>query len=163
MQNIVNTQTFFVPLPRNMDNRKTEVALAVGMLILGGAIYLLFRTKRLVMFHVTDTLGLTDAIDGWRQAVKGMRLPEWTIYVLPSALWSGAYILIMDALLRNHRLATRLLATGFIPLLGIVAEGLQAVGVVPGTFDWLDLVAYTLPYIIYILLMTSTKNQRICN
>ena len=145
-----------------MDKRKTEVAVAVVMLIVGGAIYLLFRTKRLVMFHVTDALGLTDTIDSWRQAVKGANLPEWCVYVLPNALWSGAYILTMDALLQNHRRTTRLLATGFIPLLGIVAEVMQATGIIPGTFDWLDIAAYALPYIIYIY-KTSTKNQKICN
>ena len=146
-----------------MDKRKTEVAVAVVMLIVGGAIYLLFRTKRLVMFHVTDALGLTDTINGWRTAVKGAELPEWCVYVLPNALWSGAYILTMDALLRNHSLNTRLLATGVIPQLGIVAEVMQAAGIIPGTFDWLDIAAYALPHLIYILYMTSTKDHKICN
>ena len=139
------------------------MAVAVVMLIVGGAIYLLFRTKRLVMFHVTDALGLTDTINGWRTAVKGTHLPEWCVYVSPNALWSGAYILTMDALLRNHSLKTRLLATGFIPLLGVVAEIMQAAGIIPGTFDWFDIVAYILPHLIYILYTTSTKNRKICN
>ena len=139
------------------------MAVAVVMLIVGGAIYLLFRTKRLVMFHVTDALGLTDTINSWRTAVKGTHLPEWCVYVLPNALWSGAYVLTMDTLLRNHSLKTRLLATGFIPLLGVVAEIIQAAGIIPGTFDWLDIAAYVLPHLIYILYTTSTKNRKICN
>ena len=146
-----------------MKRRNTEVVVAVVMLIMGGAIYLLFRTQRLVLFRVIDTLGMTDIINSWRKEAASVNLQEWCVYVLPNALWAGAYVLTMDAILRSNSRNTRLLVTGFIPLLGVVAELLQAVNIIPGTFDWLDIVAYTLPYIIYILNTTSTKNQKICN
>ena len=143
--------------------RWMALTVAVVMLIVGGAIYLLFRTKRLVMFHVTDSLGLTDTIDGWRKAAAGISLPEWSVYVLPNALWAGAYVMTTDTILRNHHRTTRLVAAGVIPLLGIGGELMQAAGLIPGTFDWLDIAAYALPYLIYILYMTSTKNRKICN
>ena len=137
--------------------------MAVVMLILGGAVYLLFRTKQLIMFHVTDALGLTDTIDSWRKTTADIKLPEWSVYVLPNALWAGAYVIVTDAILQSHRRTIRLMAASIIPLLGIMAEIMQAAGLIPGTFDWLDIMAYALPYIIYIIYTTSTKSQEICN
>ena len=136
-------------------NVTTGISMAIAslMLTVGGAIYLLFRPQTLVMFHLADTVGLATAIKDCR-AATGFRLPEWMIYSLPNALWSAAYILIVDGLLRDDSLKQRLQTVALMPLLGIVSETLQAMGLVPGTFDWLDIGAYALPYLLYIIMLS---------
>ena len=135
------------------------LTLAILLLAVGGAIYLLYRPQTLVLFRVTDTLGLTAAIDNWRATTQA-GLPEWVIYSLPNALWTVAYILITDSLTLDEPEGYRLRTAAFIPMLGIVSEALQAAGVIPGTFDWLDLGAYALPYLVYGIIIKSNNNKK---
>lgn len=128
-----------------------QVLLAAAVLAAGGTVYLLFRPRSLLLFRVVDALRLTDAVGRWREATAGIILPQWVVYCLPDALWTTAYLLLIDALLRPTPPRRRLPYTAVLPAVGLASEGLQAVGLLPGTFDWLDLLAYTLPLALYIV------------
>ena len=131
--------------------REWKIVLALVLLLVGGCVYLLFRPQTLVMFRLADAMGLSPAISAWRTAVTALSLPEWCVFCLPNGLWSAAYILLADILADGSR--RRLLTAAFIPVVGVVSEALQRVGLLPGTFDWLDLVAYVLPYVIYVMII----------
>ena len=124
---------------------------AAGLLTAGGLTYLLFRPCTLLMFRLVDALGAMGALEKFRGLVSdtGTRLPEWVVYCLPNALWSAAYILTVEALLKPSR--GKLAVAGIMPVAGAVSEWLQAVGVLGGTFDALDIVAYLLPYFAYLV------------
>ena len=124
---------------------------AAGLLTAGGLTYLLFRPCTLLMFRLVDALGAMDALEKFRGLVSytGTQLPEWVVYCLPNALWSAAYILTVEALLKPSR--GKLAVAGIMPVAGAVSEWLQAVGVLGGTFDALDIVAYLLPYFAYLV------------
>ena len=127
----------------------SQIGLALLLLVIGGGIYLLMRQPVMLMHKVASELGIGTLIDKGRMLVQGWQLPEWMIFSLPGALWSTAYILIIDALLSRSPSWRRFAVAAFIPLVGIVSELLQFVGLLPGTFDALDIIAYALPLFIY--------------
>ena len=126
----------------------SQIGLAFLLLVIGGGIYLLMRQPVMLMHKVASELGIGTLIDKGRMLVQGWQLPEWMIFSLPGALWSTAYILIIDALLSKSPSWRRFAVAAFIPLVGIVSELLQFVGLLPGTFDALDIIAYALPLLI---------------
>jgi hypothetical protein len=122
------------------------------LLMGGGCIYLLQRPASLLLFRVTDALGLTERLDAVRTDLAAW--PEFVVYNLPGALWSGSYVLLADMLFRSFPLSARLLWASVIPMLGLLSELLQFVGLCPGTPDVLDALCYVLPYIIYVIFVT---------
>lgn len=129
---------------------------AFTALLIGGAIYLAFRTEKLLLFRVMDTMGLGEQLRAWRHSIT-LSLPEWAIYNLPGALWSSAYILTVDAILKSGSTKIRLLVASIIPAIGVTSELLQIFGIMPGTFDFLDILAYAIPYTIYALIINTTQ------
>jgi len=127
----------------------SQIGLAFLLLVIGGGIYLLMRQPVMLMHKVASELGIGTLIEKGSMLVQGWQLPEWIIFSLPGALWSTAYILIIDALLSKSPSWRRFAVAAFIPLVGIVSELLQYVGLLPGTFDALDIIAYALPLLIY--------------
>ena len=122
------------------------------LLMGGGCIYLLQRPASLLLFRVTDALGLTERLDAVRTDLAAW--PEFVVYNLPGALWSGSYVLLADMLFRSFPLSARLLWASVIPMLGLLSELLQFAGLCPGTPDVLDALCYVSPYIIYVIFVT---------
>ena len=127
-----------------------QILAGVILLVAGGLIYTLFRPTTLLGFRLTDAIGLSPLINNWRTALASQQPATFIVYCLPNGLWSAAFILIMDRLFAHQPLRQRLCWTAVIPGIGIAAELLQAVGIVPGTFDWLDILCYAVPYLVYV-------------
>ena len=136
---------------------KGRIITIVMMLVVGGLLYLLFRPRTLLLFHVADAMGLSSVITQCRSAVEGITLPDWVVYCLPNALWTGAYVLLVDGVMKGRPVKWRLLMTAIIPVLGLMSELMQAFGWLPGTFDWWDVVAYSIPYLIYLVSARGIK------
>ena len=129
--------------------QRLKLPLGMMMLLMGGMTYLLFRPQTLLMFHVTDALGLSAVINSMRKGISS-QLPEFIIYNLPGALWAAAYILTIDSLMFRQSVMPRILVSGIIPVIGAVSELLQLIGLLPGTFDVADLLCYLIPYLLYL-------------
>lgn len=80
-------------------------------------------------------------------------LNDFLVFNLPGGLWSASYILIVDALFCKSRRTDRLTIAAVIPMIGAMSELLQAIGFLPGIFDWADFWCYAAPYIIYIMVL----------
>ncbi|MBO4849709.1 MAG: hypothetical protein J5529_02270 [Prevotella sp.] len=119
------------------------------MLLVGGMTYLLFRPTTLVLFQLLHRMGMEDWTMQWREKVAGLHLPEFVVYSLPDGFWAAAYVMVIHALLQGQSAKTRLIAASVIPLIGTVAEGMQALGWAPGTFDVADIVCMLAPLAIY--------------
>ena len=63
--------------------------LSFGLLFLGGSIYLLFRSKSILMFVWVDKLGLTPVVDKIRSELSHVSLSPISIYEPP--LKSGVF------------------------------------------------------------------------
>ena len=130
--------------------QRLQILAGVILLVAGGLIYTLFRPTTLLGFRLTDAIGLSPLINNWRTALATQQPAPFIVYCLPNGLWSAAFILIMDRFFAHQPLRQRLCWTAVIPGIGIAAELLQAVGIVPGTFDWLDILCYAVPYLVYV-------------
>ncbi len=130
--------------------QRLQILAGVILLVAGGLIYTLFRPTTLLGFRLTDAIGLSPLINNWRTALATQQPAPFIVYCLPNGLWSAAFILIMDRLFAHQPQRQRLCWTAVIPGIGIAAELLQAVGIVPGTFDWLDILCYAVPYLVYV-------------
>jgi hypothetical protein len=104
-------------------------------LFLGGAVYVLFRPRSLLMFDWFDAVGLGAAIDGARALASGLAVPDVILFSLPNALWLYAFAFVIRRLWPSGIGALWVVAP---VLLGVGAELGQLVGLVPGTFDILD-------------------------
>lgn len=141
-----------------ISHLKTRLSLLSGaflMLLLGGAIYMFYRPHVLLMHVWVDNIFMAPWIDNVRQMTGMVRLPSYIVYCLPGALWSTAYILVSDALFLHLPLAKRLSWAVVVPVLGTVSEIMQAFHILPGHFDWLDLLCYILPFLLYSILITK--------
>ncbi len=136
--------------------QRLKLPLGMMMLLMGGMTYLLFRPQTLLMFHVTDALGLSAVINSMRKGISS-QLPEFIIYNLPGALWAAAYILTIDSLMFRQSVMPRILVSGIIPVIGAVSELLQLIGLLPGTFDVADLLCYLIPYLLYLSITLKIK------
>ena len=136
--------------------QRLKLPLGMMMLLMGGMTYLLFRPQTLLMFHVTDAIGLSAAINSMREGISS-QLPEFIIYSLPGALWAAAYILTIDSLMFRQSVMPRILVSGIIPVIGAVSELLQLTGLLPGTFDVADLLCYLVPYLLYLSITLKIK------
>ena len=136
--------------------QRLKLPLGMMLLLMGGMTYLLFRPQTLLMFHVTDALGLSAVINSMRKGISS-QLPDFIIYNLPGALWAAAYILTTEYFLYRQSVKTRILVAGIIPIIGAVSELLQLTGLLPGTFDVADLLCYLVPYLLYLSIIQKTN------
>lgn len=121
-------------------------------LTLGGITYILFRSDSLKMFSWFNGLGFSKIITSSRQITSEIQLPQWTIYNLPDALWLFAFtnlmLLLWDNKFSRHSMFWILAA----PIIGLLSELGQAIHIIPGTFDPIDLtlliIATSLPFIL---------------
>jgi len=132
--------------------------------ILGGFIYLTYRTDSLLMFGWFNTIGLTEYIKILRTSdwLHSTTIPNWVIYSLPDALWLFSFtyttLLLWNFKINKHSIFWICLA----PFIGLSSELGQMIGFIPGTFDVLDLVmllfASALPFIF--VTNRKTKNTK---
>ena len=114
------------------------------LLLIGGMIYILFRSRQTLINLLLDHAG-ANGLEGVREAISQWQFPEWVVYNLPGGLWSGAYIMLIHALTMGEPIGKRLLWAGLIPALGVVSEMMQQLLLLPGGADRWDVFFYALP------------------
>ena len=128
-----------------------KITLSSVFLLVGGSIYLLFRTERLLMFKFVRFIHLDAPLSYMRNALSYIQLPKWIKYSLPNFLWMMSYLLIIDVVWKGKfNLKSSIWYIG-MPAIAVASEILQAFHLVSGTFDYLDLFSYLMPVILFIL------------
>lgn len=127
--------------------------------ILGGIIYLAFRTNTLLMFKWVETLGLYNGLINIRAGLQGLKgnIPEYVIYSLPTGLW--AYSFMMDMFFVWGYTRQGIIWYSAIAIIIIGSELLQKFNIMPGNFDVKDLItnlAFIMLMIITIILRRYT-------
>lgn len=122
-------------------------------LIIGGFIYVIFRSEKLLMFDWFQTLHLQNQIRLLRDLNCDHSTPNWLKYNLPDGLWIFSYVLISFHIWKYKITLQNFFWVFIIPIIAIFSEFLQALEIIPGTFDFLDLLFYTigifLPFFFY--------------
>lgn len=109
--------------------------LGVGILV-----YLGYRPRTLLVFDWLAAMSMSFVGEALRSLGRQIALPEWMIFVLPGALWSYSLTACMALLWRDKPRSSPWVLSA-LPL-GAGSEILQAMGLMPGTFDARDLISY---------------------
>ena len=106
-------------------------------ILIGGLIYIIFRTKSLIMFQWFSYLSLDRIVESFR-TFGAINLPDWAIYSLPDALWIYSFTITMIILWNFKIDKNNWYWILFAPVFGISLEIAQLFGL-KGYFDIIDL------------------------
>lgn len=130
-------------------SRHLEAATGALLLILACSIYILFRSRTIRLYRWLEACDLGDVMEKCRSAVGGVTLPDIVLYSLPDGLYCASYILIMHAIWQAHPKHPSYLLVVFIPLVAVLHELGQLLGLAIGTFDTADLFCYLIPVVLH--------------
>ena len=119
-----------------------NIVLSIVPLIIGGTLYLGFRSQDLLMFRWGNYLGLSNIVNLWRNFCSQYPLPEWTFYALPDGLWLLSYMLLIHTIWGEHIRQYRMWVYT-LPVIAITSELMQLVISSLGTFDMMDIICYS--------------------
>ena len=111
-------------------------------LFLGGIIYLIFRSPKLLMFKWVKCIGIYYYLYELRIYFLPLKknLSEWFLYTLPNTLWIYSFTSYMIVIWESTNRNLIKFFCILLPLiLGIISEILQLLQIIPGTFDKIDL------------------------
>jgi hypothetical protein len=124
-----------------------SIILSVLALVMGGAIYILFRSDHLIMFSWFDGIGIMPYIYTLRERLSDLLLPEFLIYSLPNALWIYSLVTIIASIwIRNHYFLTVWLIICLFISVG--QEIAQYYHILKGTYDKIDIFLLIFFYIL---------------
>jgi hypothetical protein len=114
----------------------------------GGILYLGWRTRGLLLWDWAASAGIEDGLGALRAGLLATfpAPPEWVRFSLPDALWVYGLTFSVARLQRESSLAWKIGWLSIPALFGPGAELLQAVALLPGTFDPLDLLLTALAF-----------------
>lgn len=130
--------------------RLEKIALSLMILTVGGLIYVGWRSKSLPMFGYFEKLGLNGNIDLFREFANSNGIYDWVKFSLPDGLWLFSYIFLVDAIWSGYKSVISRIFVYSLPVFSLLSEFLQYWGLVPGTFDWIDVLSYTFAILLYI-------------
>ena len=127
-----------------MRSLKTYV-IAFACLVVGALLYALCRTD----IWFVDSMHL-NKIGAWHLPTDTV-WGYWLVYCLPDGLWYLALLLVQQQMVYAKSVVSRAIFAAAIAL-PFVLEGLQAARLIPGTFDYMDILTYLLTLILFICL-----------
>lgn len=137
-----------------------KIAIGIIPVIVGGLIYLTYRTDSLLMFSWLEKVQLRGAVDWLRSNnhLQNLEMPGWVKFSLPDALWlfSFTYIVLLlwDFNINKQSIGWILLA----PIVGLSSEFGQLFKIIPGTFDIVDVLLLLLASSLPLLSVNNKKS-----
>ena len=129
----------------------------------GGILYLLFRSDSLMMFRWADAIGIKPVLDDMRIYCTTIQMDNlnWIFFSLPDGLWVYSFTSFMLIVwgLKFSRHSLFWISIG--PLLALCGEMGQALGVVRGTFDPIDLLLCSFGSVLPFVVMLSVNKKRL--
>ena len=118
-----------------------NIVLSIVPLIIGGILYLGYRSQELLMFRWVNFLGLSNIVSLWREFCFQHPLPGWCYYALPDGLWLLSYILLIYIIWDSHTWKS-IIWIYALPTIAITSELIQLLDSRFGTFDIMDIIGY---------------------
>jgi hypothetical protein len=142
--------------------RKTiKILVAFIPLIIGGIIYIIYRTENLKMFNWFKKIGILNIIRSIRnsEVIKNIKIKDWIIYSLPDALWllslNFTILIFWKYKITKHSIIWIII----IIIVGIYSEIGQYINKIPGTFDKRDLILLITAIIIPFLFIKNINSK----
>ena len=136
----------------SLKTRIERFILSMLILCIGGLIYIGFRDKSLLMFDWLYHMGFTQHVEAFRSLFDQDGVYGWVKNSLPDGLWLFAYMFLVDAIWNGSKSISSCIFIYSLPLFALLSEFLQYFGLVPGVFDWIDVVSYLFAIMLYILI-----------
>ena len=147
-----------------MNNRRSTTyyiysILSIVCLFLGGMVYLVYRTRNLLMFSFLSS-DFISILDSTKTIVNlpNNTFTSFVVYSFPAALWTISYIIVMRLVCADMSKIARALWIYSLPTLLCFVEFLQILPVISGTFDIIDVLCYITP--IFVSLLIDIKNEK---
>lgn len=115
------------------------ICLAFMCVLMCGMMYISFRPDTLKMFHWFKVFGLLDYLEDLQH--NPARVPAWMLYNLPDGIWLFAYSILIGCIW-NFKIRDCWMFILVMPFICIPHEFLQGLGVMHGTYDPQDVLAY---------------------
>ena len=128
------------------SGRHLAVLLSLFAFLSGGAVYLLYRSPSLRMFEWLESIHAKEFLLTHRPNRPAI-LPDWFVFAFPDGCWIFSYILAMGAIWSFDFRRSKFFLL-FLPFIAVASEIAQGVGLLRGTFDTADLIAYLLGTIV---------------
>jgi hypothetical protein len=113
----------------------------VAPVLVGGAIYVIWRSQSLLVFSWLRAIRLDTFVTHLRAVMFPMRrhIPTFIVSSLPDGLWVYGFTSAMRQIWAAQRFSGKSLIWISVPtILSLGSEFGQLAGIVPGTFDWSD-------------------------
>jgi len=138
-----------------------KIALSLSTMLLGGMIYILWRSDTLIMFNWFTHLGIDEMIERMRtiSAPFSKQLPSWLIYSAPNALWFFSGIIAFD-IIWGKESQMKIFWISLFFILAIGSEIAQAIDMISGTFDFQDLALMLIAGSLATLVIYSFKQKQ---
>lgn len=124
-------------------------------ILIGGSLYIAFRSKSIRLFDWFDRIGITESIYSFRQIMIPYKknIPSWLYYSLPDGLW--VYAFASALIIYWNQEIDKVKYWLLVPFVsGTFIEIAQGLKLLHGTFDFLDL-AFT----VLALILSVTINN----
>ena len=142
-----------------MQTLNTQIlrnVITAGILIVAGSIVYLFFRPNIILFN---KLGMTNFLSGIQIEVNVSQnfFVYFLMYCLSDVLWYAALLILASTFYVKEVLVSKILFATMV-LMPFVLELLQLARLLPGTFDWYDIVFYCITLIIFVLLWIRKPN-----
>jgi len=127
-------------------------------LLIGGLIYIFFRTEKLIMLKWIENYNTSILNIRTLTSAYYNKLPDWFLFSLPDGLWLFSYTSLVLLIWKNKINRENFFWIAIIPIFIILSEFGQLLNIVPGTFDLVDILLYSLGAILPILIFTEYFN-----
>ncbi|MBR6068453.1 MAG: hypothetical protein IKP45_11720 [Bacteroidales bacterium] len=132
-----------------------NIIMASLLIVTGSLVYLFFR-QDIILFR---WIGIRDLLASIKCETDGggAFLHYFMMYCLSDVLWYAALLILASTFYVREVLVSKILFATMV-LMPFILEFLQLARLIPGTFDWYDIVFYCLTLIIFILLWIRKPN-----
>jgi hypothetical protein len=126
---------------RNTGQFKWMILHVTFPLIVGGLIYICWRSQSMLMFSWFDALGFSDEVSTLRAATIDHKenFPDWFIFSVPDGAWVWSMTSCFTYLWKRVSSYESFFWICLPLILGLGGEFGQLIGFVPGTFDKMDI------------------------
>lgn len=129
-------------------------------ILIGGSLYIAFRSKSIRLFDWFERIGLTESLHGFRSIIIPYKkdIPSWLYYSLPDGLW--VYAFASALMIYWNQEIEKVKYWLLVPIVsGVFIEIAQGLKLLQGTFDFLDLAFTILALILSVTINYNLKQN----
>ena len=130
--------------------RELKILAGFIFLILGSYLYLKFRSETLLMFKWLENIGLDSIVSSIRNSSIDFNSHQMkhVIFSAPFGMWVISFCCFIGAIWHKDSSVSAIIWRLCVPFVAISSELLQFLGILPGTYDTIDLLVLILSTII---------------